>query len=138
MCRQTASRSPKTNPGGKRSPIAALAIGGVKISNARIRWRDQQSDTDAVLRDFNLSIGEVHLHELFPLELAFVFKDKGTGLIAELSLVDGNVKRTIEVGRWPRFLSLSADGSRLATVHDAGPVRPRLRRPLQVQHPPDC
>lgn len=36
------------------------------------------------------------------------------GVVAELGLEDGKVGRRIEVGPWPRYLTLSPDGSRLA------------------------
>ena len=68
------------------SPLAALAIGGINISDANIRWRDQQQGTDAKLRDFNLSIGEIKLHESFPLSLSFAFEEATNALNAEMKL----------------------------------------------------
>ncbi|MEM7208054.1 MAG: AsmA family protein [Pseudomonadota bacterium] len=70
----------------QNSPIAALAIRGIEISNAQIRWRDAQQLTDALLSSFNLRVGEITLHESFPLNMDFVFRDQTSGLRAVLDL----------------------------------------------------
>ena len=94
---ESTSSSADTSTGAEteNSPLAALAIGGVNISDARIRWRDRQQGTDATLRDFDLSIGEIKLHEVFPLSLSFIFEDATSALLAELS-ISSNVSIDIQ------------------------------------------
>ncbi|MEM7292487.1 MAG: AsmA family protein, partial [Pseudomonadota bacterium] len=70
----------------QNSPLAALAIGGVDVSNARIRWRDASNGTDLVLRDFNLMIGEITLHDSFPVQMSFNLKNRVTDQRADLTL----------------------------------------------------
>lgn len=73
-----------STPSAENSPLAALAIGGVEISDSKVRWRDQQQGTDAMLQQFNLSIGQVKLHESFPLSLSFTFNEVSSALSAEM------------------------------------------------------
>ncbi len=70
----------------ENSPIAALAIGGVDISDAKIRWRDHLEGSDITLRKFNLGIGEIKLHETFPLSLSLVFDNTSSAFSAEIEL----------------------------------------------------
>lgn len=81
---ESGKRTSSSRANAENSPIAALAIGGVEISEASIRWRDQQQGTDATLKKFNLSIGEVKLHESFPLSLSFVFEEAKRAIRAEI------------------------------------------------------
>lgn len=49
--------------------LAALAIGGVEISDARVVWQDDMAKQRVVLSDFNLSSGAISLVEPFALSI---------------------------------------------------------------------
>lgn len=45
------------NPG--KTALAAFTLGGIEITNAQIHWRDQTSQTDITVTDFNLESGAI-------------------------------------------------------------------------------
>ena len=46
------------------SPFIALAVGGLSLQQATIRWNDQQQDQQIEITDFNLDIGRLAFNEV--------------------------------------------------------------------------
>jgi AsmA protein len=62
-----AEKSPtETLPRG--APLAALALEGMTLSNARINWQDDTRDQHYTLHDLNLTVGAIAPDHPFPLE----------------------------------------------------------------------
>lgn len=62
---------PKQPGTRKGAPVAALAVGGLEVRNARISWTDQQANQKAIISELDLTSGEVAPGETFPLALNF-------------------------------------------------------------------
>jgi len=59
----------KAAPSGGGKQLAALAIGGIEIRNATVRWEDDVARQLVALNDFNLSSGAISLEQPFPVSL---------------------------------------------------------------------
>ncbi len=70
-------------------PLAAVAIGGVSITDARLSWWDQSRGQQFVVDQFNLKTGAVTPGKPVDLELGFVVDSKEPALKAEVHL-DGS------------------------------------------------
>ncbi len=57
-------------------PIAALAIGGVRVIDATLRWNDRRSGTRYEVRDLNLTTGAIRSGRSFHVNLGFVLTGK--------------------------------------------------------------
>ena len=53
------------------SALAGLSIGGLDIRNARLTWRDRQSNTGFILSSLNFKSGAITLNEPFSIDLSF-------------------------------------------------------------------
>lgn len=62
---------------GDPAAIAALAVGGVEITNANVSWKDATTATEALLSDFNLKTGAIELASPFDLTTDFNLKSAG-------------------------------------------------------------
>ncbi len=67
---------------GDSAAIAALAVGGISISDANVSWQDVQSGTDAKLQNFNLNTGAIELAKPFDLSTDFNLASNSMGLQA--------------------------------------------------------
>jgi len=56
---------------GSTATIAALAVGGIDISDANVQWRDAQAGMDATLSSFDLQTGAIALNAPFELTTDF-------------------------------------------------------------------
>ncbi len=70
---------------GDAAAIAALAVGGITISDANVSWNDAQSGTDAKLTGFNLQTGAIELAKPFDLQTDFKLASNSMGLSADMS-----------------------------------------------------
>jgi AsmA protein len=92
--------------------IAALAVGGVSISNANISWLDKQGAADAQLANFNLQTGAIELAKPFSLKTGF---DLVSSSFAVNARMDAEGEATVDLERQRYLLSefklsASADG----------------------------
>jgi len=69
---------------GNTATIAALAVGGIDISNATVRWTDAQAGLDAQLSDFDLKTGTIELAKPFSLETNFSVASNSLDLAADI------------------------------------------------------
>ena len=67
---------------GNNATIAALAVGGIEISDANVSWTDAQGGLDATLVDFDLSTGAIALAEPFDLTTDFSVASESLDLAA--------------------------------------------------------
>jgi len=58
------------------SPLAALAIGGVSIEQARISWDDQQQGKYTEINDFNFSTGKLVFDKAIDIDLSLTVVNK--------------------------------------------------------------
>lgn len=70
---------------GDSAAIAALAVGGIEISDANVSWADAQSGTDAKLTNFNLKTGAIELTQPFDLSTNFGLASNSMGLAADVN-----------------------------------------------------
>ena len=62
---------------GDPASIAALAVGGVEVTEANVNWTDAQAGTNAKLSDFNLKTGRIELSNPFNVETNFSLSSSG-------------------------------------------------------------
>ena len=79
---------------GSSATIAALAVGGIEISDANVSWRDASTGTDAKLSSFNLSTGAIELEKQFDLNVDFSIISNSMDLQAD---VDGKAKLMVDL-----------------------------------------
>jgi AsmA protein len=79
---------------GNTATIAALAVGGIDISNATVRWTDAQAGLDAQLSDFDLKTGTIELAKPFSLETNFSVASNSLDLAAD---IDGSGEVMIDL-----------------------------------------
>ena len=70
---------------GNNATIAALAVGGIEISDANVSWTDAQGGLDATLADFDLSTGAIALEEPFDLTTDFSVASDSLDLAADVT-----------------------------------------------------
>jgi len=81
----TESGDTTTEVEGDSAAIAALAVGGIEISNANVSWTDVQAGTDARLTNFNLKTGAIELAKPFDLSTDFGLSSNSMGLSADVT-----------------------------------------------------
>lgn len=69
---------------GSSATIAALAVGGVEISDANVSWNDALTGTDAQLSSFDLTTGLIELEKPFDLNVDFAFVSNSMDLAADV------------------------------------------------------
>lgn len=70
---------------GGSAAIAALAVGGIEVSDANVSWLDAQSNLDAKLSNFNLNTGAIELGKPFDLNTNFNVASKSMDLAAAMA-----------------------------------------------------
>ncbi len=70
---------------GGNAAIAALAVGGISVTDASVSWLDEQSGTDAKLNNFNLQTGAIELAKPFDLKTDFQLASNSMGLAADVA-----------------------------------------------------
>lgn len=70
---------------GNSPTIAALAVGGINVSGADVRWQDDLAETDIQLSDFSLETGTIELNKPFDLASTFQVASNAMGLDAKIS-----------------------------------------------------
>ena len=78
------SEEPTTSGGGV--PLAALAIGGVQVRDARLVWDDRQSGSRQQVDQLNFELGAIRGGEPVDLSLAFVVKGGEPELTTDVKL----------------------------------------------------
>jgi AsmA protein len=58
------------------SPLAALAIGGISIEQAKISWDDRQQDQYVEINDFNFTTGKLTFDQAIDLDLSLTVVNK--------------------------------------------------------------
>jgi AsmA protein len=79
-----AEKKAEAAPAG--APLAALAIGGIEITDARLSWQDEVTGQQFVVEQLNLETGTVVPGRPVELELAFQVESKAPALRAGLRL----------------------------------------------------
>jgi AsmA protein len=106
------------------STAFALAIGGIDIQEAALRWQDAQSGTKVEIAPLNLTTGAIALGEPFALKLELQTITKQPAIEATLML-QGTVTLNPEKQRYTLgdlYLTLEAQGEPLP----AGPLKVKL------------
>ena len=93
---------------GSTATIAALAVGGIEITDAHVAWTDAQSGLDATLTDFDLVTEAIALERPFDLSVDFAVASESLDLAAD---VEGGGEVTIDLDSQ----SYSLTGFTLAT-----------------------
>ncbi len=95
----------QTNP----SPLAALAVGGLDIQDARITWTDQRSGTHITLKNLNIKTSKVTLKEPVSVNLGFDL-DTGEMGLAATAKADTRIEFDLDAGRYAaKDLNFRAD-----------------------------
>lgn len=81
----TEESSTEVESEGGSTLIAALAVGGIEISDANVSWLDVQSGTDAKLSNFSLNTGAIELGKPFDLNTQFNVASKSMDLAADIT-----------------------------------------------------
>lgn len=66
------AEAPKTEQKPSASPeqaLAALAIGGIEVRDANVKWQDEMEDQSISISDFNLTSGAISFEQPFPLAI---------------------------------------------------------------------
>ncbi len=79
-----AGKPAKPTPPGQK--LAALAIGGVEISNASVVWQDDMAKQRVALSEFNLSSGAISLEQPIPLSISGKVDSSNPALKAAIDL----------------------------------------------------
>ncbi len=79
---------------GNNATIAALAVGGIDISDANVTWKDAQGGLDATLADFDLQTGAIALAEPFDLQTSFAVASESLDIAAG---VEGTGRVTLDL-----------------------------------------
>jgi len=74
---------------GNVTPLAALAIGGVSIEQAKIVWDDQQKKKYIEINDFNFKTGKLIFDEAIDIDLSLSVFNKEPELTETLSFTTG-------------------------------------------------
>ncbi len=74
--------------------IAALAVGGIVVSDANVSWTDATTGTDAKLSSFNLQTGAIELEKAFDLNTDFSVISESMDLQAD---VTGNASLMVDL-----------------------------------------
>lgn len=91
--------------------LASIAVSGIEISDANIRWRDAQSGSDARLSGFNLTTGALAPGQPFDFSTDFSVQSDSAGVSAEI-VGGGGITFDLEQQRYQlRQLQLSADAA---------------------------
>lgn len=69
---------------GSGPTIAAIAVGGIQILDANVKWNDLMTGTDAALTNFNLTTGAIELEKPFDLNLNFTVASNSMDLNADI------------------------------------------------------
>ncbi|MFT6876039.1 MAG: AsmA protein [Granulosicoccus sp.] len=69
---------------GSGPTIAALAVGGIQILDANVKWNDAMTGTDAALSNFNLTTGAIELEKPFDLNIDFTIASNSMDLNADI------------------------------------------------------
>ncbi len=73
----TSTPSPDDNSKKQNiSPLAALAIGGISIEQAKISWDDQQQGQYAEINEINISLGELSFDQAIEVALSLTIVNK--------------------------------------------------------------
>ncbi len=67
---QSETTADEPQPASPATPLAAVAIGGVNIEDAQIRWDDQQAGQRVVIENLNLRTGPIALREPIDFQLS--------------------------------------------------------------------
>jgi AsmA protein len=81
---------PAESEAGQANIPSALAIGGIEIKDAALRWQDAQSGTELMVSPFNLYTDAISLGEPFDLQMDLYFKNKAPAMGVKLDL-DGSI-----------------------------------------------
>ena len=81
------------------SALSALAVSGIEITDASIRWTDAQAGTDATLNNFNLTTGAISPGEPFDFNTDFSVLSNSSGIGAKLN-GEGEVTFDLEQQRY--------------------------------------
>lgn len=74
---------------GNTATIAALAVGGIEITDANVSWNDASTGTDAKLSGFNLNTGVIELEQPFDVNMDFSIVSNSMDIQAD---VDGSAR----------------------------------------------
>jgi len=69
---------------GSGPTIAAIAVGGIQILDANVKWNDAMTGTDAALSNFNLTTGAIELEKPFDLNIDFNVASNSMDLNADI------------------------------------------------------
>jgi AsmA protein len=69
---------------GSGPTIAAIAVGGIQILDANVKWNDAMTGTDAALSNFNLTTGAIELEKPFDLNIDFNIASNSMDLNADI------------------------------------------------------
>ncbi len=108
----TTTDNQTTEVEGGAPAIAALAVGGISVSNANVSWTDAQGGSDASLTGFNLQTGAIELAKPFSLKTGFDLVSKSFATTARMD-AEGEVTIDLEQQKYSLTgleLSTSASG----------------------------
>ncbi|MFK7861611.1 MAG: AsmA family protein [Granulosicoccus sp.] len=79
---------------GSTATIAALAVGGIEVTDANVSWMDATTGTDAKLSSFNLLTGAIELEKPFDLTVDFSVISNSMDIQAD---VKGSAKLMVDL-----------------------------------------
>lgn len=84
--------APETEQKPAASPeqaLAALAIGGIEVRDARVQWQDEVAGQGVTVSDFNLTSGAISFEKPFPLAIDGKLESTRPALKASIDLATG-------------------------------------------------
>ncbi len=105
----TANESADASDSG--AVLTSLAVSGIEVSDASIRWTDAQSGTDVTLENFNLTTGAIKPPLPFDFSAAFLLQSNSAGIGAQMEST-GEVTLDLEQQRYSvNKLKMQTDAS---------------------------
>lgn len=97
---ESAGAAAEEKPAGEPAPaVAALAVGGIELSDARVVWDDRQSGTRQTVENLNLTSGELVPGRPFPVEASLDLTSSAPVLKSHLTF-KGEVNAQPDKGRY--------------------------------------
>lgn len=74
--KETTKTKPVTKQDTDKKILAAIALNGVSIKDAQFNWHDQQQNQKVVIKDVQLSVGQLKPDSKIPVDISFLFQEK--------------------------------------------------------------
>ena len=120
-----AEAAPEEEPAADGRAAAALALGGLRVRDARLVWDDRMLEKRYVVENLTLTSGAIQLAEPFPVDLAFDFQSDAPKASGHIEF-GGEITADLEAQRY-RLEGLGASARVEGPVVPGGKVAAELK-----------